>query len=408
MKKNLLIWGTGLKGEETYKFLVNHKDYCVVAFGDNELQMQGMKKFGIKIISASDINKNLMLHGIVIASASSKDIRKQLEGIVKDIKIYESLDELIYTRISIDISGFCNGKCKWCVTGRGNRKSRPMVDHYMRISEFIKLYEYIYGIGLIGKKTEIMLYNWGEPLLNKDYIQIIEYLANQNQTFSVSTNASIIKLAKKENTYENCKSFIFSMPGFSQKSYECIHGFNFEQIKNNIKKLSENIKRSGFIGNGSISFHVYKFNDCELDEAAQFADTLGLKINPYYAYFNGNSLAETFLEHKMDDKTFHEAEKEIYLGHVEGLIKRRPEDYSCFLENILSLDYNANIVLCCAADSGLPDYKWKSVFEFDSVENVRKERADMLKCHSCRKCRALGIDYWMGNNPSYEMKESYV
>lgn len=405
MKKNILIWGTGLKGDKAYGFLERHREYCVIAFGDNDIKMKGKKKYGKIIYNSLDVCSIPNLAGIVIASSSSKVIRKQLEHLVKDIEIYDNIEELMYTRISIDISGSCNAKCKWCITGRKNRRGGQVVaDSYINIDEFIKLYEHIYGIGMIEKSTEIMLYNWGEPFLNKDYIPIIEYLADQNQTFSVSTNASIIRLTGKENTYKHCKAFTFSMPGFSQRSYDRIHGLNFNCIKSNIRSLSENIRKSGFVGDGSISFHVYKFNSFELDAAKQFADEVGLRLNAYYPYFNGNSMAQEYLEGEMDECILYEAEKEMYLGHVDELIKKRPNDYTCFLKNIISIDCNANIVLCCAADPELPDYEWKSVFEITSLENMRKERTEMLKCQSCQSCRTLGIDYWMGNNPSYKIK----
>ena len=112
-------------------------------------------------------------------------------------------------------------------------------------------------------------------------------------------------------------------------------------------------------------------------------------------------MAKKFLEGNMDKNTLHEAEREMYLEHVEGLIKKRPKDYICFLKNIISIDFNANLVLCCAADSELQDYEWKSVFQVTSVESMRKKRTEMLKCQSCQTCRTLGIDYWIGNNPSY-------
>lgn len=41
MKKNILIWGTGLKGEKAYRLLAEHREYCVIAFGDNDVKMKG-------------------------------------------------------------------------------------------------------------------------------------------------------------------------------------------------------------------------------------------------------------------------------------------------------------------------------------------------------------------------------
>jgi len=401
MKKNILIWGAGEKGENTYKLLEGHRMYTVTAFGDNNVKMQGKEKFGKPIISPDEIHLLEKLYCIVIAAACPREIKQQLQKYIEDKIIYDSIEELMYTRISIDISGCCNARCKWCVTGKENRCNKPSTVYYMKVQEFIRLYQHIYGIGLIEKSTEIMLYSWGEPLLNEDYIEIVEYLADQNQVFSMSTNASVVKITEKENTYKTCKAFIFSMPGFSQMSYNKIHGFNFKRIRENIEKLVLNIRQAGFEGDGSISFHVYKFNTQELSEAHQFAESLNLRFNPYYPYFNGNSMTEEFLEGKMDRNTLQEAGEELYLDHVKELIAKRPKDYRCFLENIISIDCHANLVLCCAADPALSDYEWKSVFQIFSIEGMRKQRGEMLKSQSCKKCRKLGIDYWMGKNPSY-------
>lgn len=401
MKKNILIWGTGKNGEKAYKHLISHRDFFVIAFGDNDVRMYGRKKFGKDIIGPLDVQKLQNLQAIVIASAHVKNIHKQLESIISDIPIYDNIEDLIYTRISIDISGFCNAKCKWCITGKNNRYNKQRDMDFMKLQDFIKVYQHIYENGLIDKNTEIMLYSWGEPFLNEDYIQIIEYLAKQNQIFSVSTNASIAKLTKKENTYQTCKAFIISMPGFSQISYDHIHGFNFKHVKANIIDLVKNINQSGFHGDGSISFHIYKFNGNEINAAKQFADALGFRFNPYYPYFNGNSMTEEFLNGQMNKDILQQAKAEMYLDYVDELIKGRPKDYRCFLENIISIDCNADLTLCCAADCALPDYKFKSIFEISSLEEMKKYRVEMLKSRSCEKCRTLGIDYWMENNPSY-------
>lgn len=311
----------------------------------------------------------------------------------------------MFQRISIDISGFCDAKCKWCVTGWKNRQQGYAQPHYMSYETFVKVYEHLYQNRIIEKNTEIMLFSWGEPFLNKDYVGIVEYLAEKEQTFSVSTNASKVQLMKKKDAYKNCCIFIFSMPGFSQASYDRIHGFNFEQIKKNIEKISTNLWESGFKGTGLLSFHVYKFNTLEIEDAEQFAHSLKLEFNPYYPYFNGNSMTELYLEGKMQDEIREMAEQELYLSHVKELLGKRPENYRCFLENILSIDCDGNLVLCCASDDGCTDYMWESIFEISSFEQMKARRQEMLSCDSCKKCRLLGIDYWMGKNPSYTKGE---
>ncbi len=403
-ESNILIWGAGAGGEEVGRLLCGHRKYKVVAFGDNNQSLWGKKKLQKPIIGLPELDHIHNLDGIVIASAYASDIAVQLEEVVK-VPIYRSIDDLMIRRVSIDISGFCNAKCKWCVTGRKNRIRQDLHMHYMTCDEFVQLYQHLYRSEIIEKSTEIMLYSWGEPLLNKDYVNIVEYLAEQGQKFSVSTNASKVQLLNRKDAYSNCCAFIFSMPGFSQKSYDRIHGFSFEQIKKNIEELSTNLRETGFVGDGSISFHVYRFNTHEIDLAQEFAESLGLRFNPYYPYFNGNSMTEAYLEDKLEKEIVKEAEEELYLSHVDELLHKRPPEYRCFLENIISIDDRGNLVLCCASDEDCANYIWGNIFEISSLEEMKIKRRKILECSSCQKCRQLGIDYWMGNNPAYSNVE---
>ncbi|MCS4454451.1 hypothetical protein JTT00_04835 [Clostridium botulinum] len=63
-------------------------------------------------------------------------------------------------------------------------------------------------------------------------------------SFALSTNASKVILLDN-NELKNLKYITFSMCGFSQKSYDKIHGFNFEQIKRNISEILDNFKKMG-------------------------------------------------------------------------------------------------------------------------------------------------------------------
>lgn len=399
-KRHILIWGTGARGGNAYQLLKFHRGYDVVAFGDNNMQLWGKEKFHIPILSMKDLNDFQGLDCIVIASVSVQEIKEQLRGIV-NIPIYDNVDDIMFQRISIDISGFCNAKCKWCVTGRKNREEGSFPVQYMPYDSFVKLYEHLYNNGIIEKHTEIMLYSWGEPLLNKDYVNIIEFLAKQEQKFSVSTNASNVQLVKRKDAYKNCRVFIFSMPGFSQESYNHIHGLSFEKINRNIREITDNLWECGFAGDGRISFHVYQFNTHEIEIAEKFAKSLNLNFCPYFPYFNGNSMAEAYLEDRLPEKMKREAEQELYLSHVKELIKKRPSNYRCFLENIISINCGGDLVLCCTSDTDCADYMQGSVFDITSFSEMKNKRKQMLACNSCVKCRMLGIDYWMGNNPAY-------
>lgn len=401
--KNVLIWGAGMWGRKAFDILNPYKNaYNIVAFGDNDSNKIG-KEFCGKPIWGSDIlEQNKQIDLIIVAASADKmiEIKKQLEKTVPiPIYIYEDImKRLVFPRISIDISGFCNAKCRWCVTGRRNRKGQSVkTKEYMDYDRFVQIYEYLISNSIIIPDTEIMLYSWGEPLLNPDYIRIVEFLAEKEQKFSVSTNASIAPMIDKTDAYKTCTAFTFSMPGFSQQSYDRIHQLSFEKVKENIKRIADNIYSHGFQGDGSLSWHVYKFNMHEMEAAREFAQSINLRFHAYYPYFNGLSLTQKYMEgHLTDEKD--DIEGDFYFGHVEELLEQRPEEYECYFNNIVSIDYKGRLVLCCASDDNCKDYVWESIMSVDDLWGLRRK---MLQSDTCKMCRKLHFDYWVIMNPEF-------
>lgn len=397
--KNILIWGTGQRGKEAFKTLSRYTEvYNIAAFGDNDINRIGKTFYERPIWGSDMLKQNGKIDRIFIASSASKEIKEQLEKIVST-PIYDDMEYLLLPRMSIDISGFCNAKCKWCVTGRRNRKGQGIrSDQYMHYDFFVQLHEHLISEAMIVPDTEIMLYSWGEPLLNPDYIKIVEFLAGRRQTFSVSTNASVAPMAEKVDAYKECTAFTFSMPGFSQQSYDRINQLSFERVKENIKRIADNIYSHGFQGDGSLSWHVYKFNMHEMAAAREFAESLNLRFHAYYPYFNGLSLTQKYLEgHLVDEKD--DIENDFFFEHVGGLLKQRPEKYECFSNKTISIDHRGRLVLCCASDDECRDYVWKPVTSVDDLWALHRQ---MLQSDTCKLCRKLHFDYWVGMNPKFE------
>lgn len=127
-----------------------------------------------------------------------------------------------FNQVNFEIVGKCNAKCTYCVTGNGTQTG-----DFVDLEEFKESIQLLYNKNLVDKNTIFHLYNWGEPLLHPNFSKIIEFMSESEINFSLSTNLSVIPKNITPESFSNLNSITISMPGFSQNSYNKIHGFNF-------------------------------------------------------------------------------------------------------------------------------------------------------------------------------------
>lgn len=305
----------------------------------------------------------------------------------------------------IEISGKCNAMCKWCITGRCNRNKIDMTKTCLSFDKFKKIYNHLIQLKAIDKKKDLMLYSWGEPFLNPEAEEIFSFLSLNQQSYSLSTNGSVYKKAFDTGTYKYMSSITFSLPGFSQESYDRIHGFNFEYVCKNIICLLEDMRKNGFEGNTLIVFHVYQFNQHEVEEAKKFADYLGADFLPYYAYFNGLSLAKKFINGTFSEEDLRTVQEEICLHYVEQRKAETPLDFKCPLRKILTIDEEGNLVICCAADKQTNGYILGEILSYKSTGKI-EEALDWSMENNCEciECHEKKIDAWLTSYERWEGK----
>lgn len=404
VKKELkiIIWGVGNKGKYRAKQIKENYEYLELAgFGDNDTEKIGNCYDDVMVYGIEEVKRKQENIDCVIIAVSDADVDDVFQQLVKELKvpIYRDIFELTNKRFSIDITGWCNAKCKWCHTGRKNRMGKSCEKRYMKYENFVNIHQHLKKSGILHPFQEIMLYSWGEPFLNPDYLKIIDYLARENQIFSLSTNASCPQYTTNSKVYEGCKTAIFSLSGMTKESYERIHGFDIEIIKENIRKMICNMRQNGFKGQAALSFHVYRFNQNELEMARKFSEETGMIFEPIYAYFASMSLLEKYLHGEMCGEELRDAKEELILEHSVGLMSQKPSDWRCPVENIVSIDSDGVIELCCCSDADMKNFKWCSIFDMENVLQWQKYRMEMLNSTTCLGCRDGGAGYWMLNNP---------
>ena len=149
-----------------------------------------------------------------------------------------------YKNIYFEISGRCNARCKYCVTGQENIHHNP-VGKFVDVELFKQAVAHLLSTGIASPDCKFNLYNWGEPFMHPMFKNIIGWLYEKKLNFALSTNCSIPLPEFTAPVFSTLRHITFSCCGFSQNSYDKIHGFHFERIATNISKIIRQLRQLG-------------------------------------------------------------------------------------------------------------------------------------------------------------------
>jgi MoaA/NifB/PqqE/SkfB family radical SAM enzyme len=317
-------------------------------------------------------------------------------------KFFDSGSGKIYmenVEILVDIVGKCNAKCRWCVTGIENRKHPQEIPsmnykNIMELGTFKKIICHLVEQKIMDANTRLTLYNRGEPFLHPHLQEIIEFVDNNDIKYNLSTNGSIpLKGNYPKNAFRNLDLMVVSFPGFSQKSYDKIHGFNIEWIKKNVENIINIMRSKGFQGTMQMSYHCYQFSQNEeMWEAAEYCKRLGIVFVPVTAHIADSKIAIQYLNNTLPYKELKELGQYLNLSYLKDLLNERSSNYVCprLGNKQIVIDENGDTYPCCA-------FRDKSLGKF---LNCRFEEIIQAKNNAeiCQTCQAIKYDYW-SNHP---------
>ena len=92
-----------------------------------------------------------------------------------------------YEAIYFDLTGTCNAKCPYCMTGPGKLR----VKNFIEVDTFREALKRLKNTGVIFPDSVVSLYNWGEPFIHPKIESIIEVMHELDILYALSTNASL-------------------------------------------------------------------------------------------------------------------------------------------------------------------------------------------------------------------------
>ena len=326
-------------------------------------------------------------------------IRKLYNLIMGKIQFSIGSTHLYYypAKITIESGNICNLRCPLCPTGQ---KDASASKGLLSFSDFKKI------IDEIGRNLLLIrLYNWGEPLLNKELVKMVEYANEHRIAVKISTNLSFpIEDAQAEAIINaNLQKIYISCDGASNSTYPKYHiDGNFNRVMSNMKLLLKKKRQLRNNYTGIIwLFHVFSHNEHEINTAKLMAKEIGIKLTINKIRTDmGKEIFETAEKSLERDSKWLPGNPEY---NTFNMTDKKPKNrFNCDLlwkETVINWD--GCILPCCSVYSethsfgNIKEDSFKNIWNNQKYIAARKEvlgRNNNTKT-VCRVCKANGYLY---------------
>lgn len=184
------------------------------------------------------------------------------------------IPRLVPENYMLDISPVCNLKCPDCPTGA---RKEGLTKGIMTLDAFERFFEMV-----AGNVKNIAFYNWGEPFLNKYFLDMVKICTSHNVVTEIDTNLSATDFSD-DDAFNIIKSGLTiirpSIDGISQEIYEKFRvGGDLSRVMKNIRKLIAAKKELGAPTIIYFKFIVSSYNEHEVQGALDLAESLDVPV----------------------------------------------------------------------------------------------------------------------------------
>ncbi len=254
---------------------------------------------------------------------------------------YVVATDLQYFNYQIDHAGYCNLRCISCAVANFT-SHHP--GGFMSAATYEKVVEKIVRedpfVGMLR------LYDWGEPLLNPAFAEILE-VTNQYGMLSVlSSNLNVIRnldnVIKAKPTW-----FRVSNSGFG-KNYELTHtGGRWEVFHKNLLALAEARAKYHPEMEVELFFHIYKHNRDDFPQMQALCDELGFILRYTHAYVFPLDHVESIVEGRPVNDMVKKTCDLLHLKVEDAVeLARQERERPCYFERFIRITWDLKMTQC--------------------------------------------------------------
>ncbi len=288
--------------------------------------------------------------------------------------------------LQVEPTNFCNLHCPLCPTGNNSLKR---VKGYMPFGSFKKVMDEL-GDYLIN----LTLWNFGEPMLNREIFDMIACAKKKKIFIRMSTNGHFLTPENNKNLVASqLDDLIISLDGASQETLSQYRvGANFATIIDGITALVKEKKlansRYPFI---ELQFILMKHNEHEIDQIRKIARTIGVdKLT-----LKTVSLEMEHTKEELEKMKNYLPGKEEYSRYKsEGKLRAKKVGNNCIRLWLSSVvNWNGDVAPCCYDAEGTFTFgnafenSFKKVWLNDRYANFRKailrNKKNIKMCSNC-------------------------
>ena len=354
------------------------------AFVDSRLSLQGGTIMGLPVISPEQLFTRADKPHVIIATFQ---YQTEISGLCeaaglraeRDYTCYNELNPLNY---QIVVAGVCNLRCISCPVGNQLSEKRPI--GFMNAATYKQVLLKILRENPMA--SVVQLYNWGEPLLNKDLPQIIRCGNDLGIMAALSSNLSV-KVDFEEVIKAQPGIFRISVSGCDD-DYAITHtGGRWDLVLANMHKLSAWRDQHAPEMIVEVTYHLYQHNTGEhYRRVEQICADLGfvfrshqaalLPLDNVYNYKHGLPISK-------------EAERTIDMmllpidEALDAAQRGGDMDPYCTFEHTINIDYNLQVIHC-GLWFGLTDNKVGNNYLEMSLDEILGIRAESALCARCK------------------------
>ena len=288
----------------------------------------------------------------------------------------------------IDIVGTCNLRCVSCPVGNYTKEEYAETGRtrgIMGIDKFRKILDKIKSDD-VAENVVIGLYNWGEPALHPDLVQMLTMIKEYGFNANLSSNFSLPDLDIRKIVAAEPGFLRISVSGYTQEVYSQTHQQgSIQMVISNLYRLRhfmDKLNKSFYV---EIYYHLYRHNvGADLENMQRLATELKFTFNVDFAY--------SMLFHKtlkyLDGEQLSEKDNELLdlllISPKERMELALPyKQYDCHIRSdIISIDYDGSVPLCCATYE-TTGYTMAPDFTQISHDDLQSKRYQHELCKEC-------------------------